>query len=83
MIHPIHELIQLANKIGASNLDAAVAECYRPDIATPAKAIRLMAGLRYFRKCLGRASADPPARYWLSARSRIHRPQSSKPLGWQ
>ena len=49
LLNPDHELIVLANQINWPGLDVAFADCYRPDIGAPAKAIRLMAGLHYLK----------------------------------
>ncbi|MEZ6058627.1 MAG: transposase [Planctomycetaceae bacterium] len=40
-----HPLLVLAAKIDWSRFDAALAECYSPDMGAPAKSIRLMVGL--------------------------------------
>jgi IS5 family transposase len=44
-----HELVILAKKIDWRGLDVAFADCYRPDIGAPAKAVRLMVGLHYLK----------------------------------
>ncbi len=49
LLNPGHELILLANQIDWPGLDAAFADCYRPAIGAPAKAIRLMVGLHYLK----------------------------------
>ena len=49
MLDSDHELVQLANQIDWPSLDIAFADCYRPDIGAPAKAIRLMVGLHYLK----------------------------------
>jgi len=49
MLDSDHELVQLATQIDWPSLDIAFADCYRPDIGAPAKAIRLMVGLHYLK----------------------------------
>jgi IS5 family transposase len=49
LLDPGHELVILANKIDWPSLDVTFADCYRPDIGAPAKAIRLMVGLHYLK----------------------------------
>ena len=59
LLDPDHELILLANQINWPSLDVAFADCYRPDIGAPAKAIRLMAGLHYLKYTFNESSAKP------------------------
>ncbi len=49
MLDSEHALIQLADKIDWTHLDATFSNCYRPDIGAPAKAVRLMVGLHYLK----------------------------------
>ena len=44
-----HPLFVLANTIDWKRFDAALADCYCPDIGAPAKAIRLLVGLHYLK----------------------------------
>jgi len=58
-----HELILLANQINWANLDISFANCYRPDIGAPAKAIRLMAGLHYLKYTFNESDESLVARW--------------------
>ena len=44
-----HPLFVLADQIDWHRFDAALADCYCPDIGVPAKAIRLLVGLHYLK----------------------------------
>ena len=44
-----HPLFVLADQIDWHRFDAALADCYCPDIGAPAKAIRLLVGLHYLK----------------------------------
>ena len=63
MLDAEHALIQLAGKIGWAHLDAAFAECYRPDIGAPAKAIRLMVGLHDLKYAFDESDESVAARW--------------------
>ncbi len=63
MLDPDHELIVLANQINWPSLDVAFADCYRPDIGAPAKAIRLMAGLHYLKYTFNESDESVVARW--------------------
>ncbi len=63
MLNPSHELIQLARKIDWPALDAAFADCYRPDIGAPAKAVRLMVGLHYLKYAFDESDESVVARW--------------------
>lgn len=49
LLNPKHELVQLARKIDWGRFDAALADCFSPDMGAPAKATRLMVGLHYLK----------------------------------
>ncbi|MCH8881415.1 MAG: IS5 family transposase [Planctomycetes bacterium] len=63
MLNPGHELIRLARKIDWPTLDAAFADCYRPDIGAPAKAVRLMVGLHYLKYAFDESDESVVARW--------------------
>ncbi len=63
MLDPDHELVQLAKQIDWPSLDVAFADCYRPDIGAPAKAIRLMAGLQYLKYTFNESDESVVARW--------------------
>ncbi|MCH8964189.1 MAG: IS5 family transposase, partial [Planctomycetes bacterium] len=63
MLNPGHELIRLARKIDWPTLDAAFADCYRPDIGAPAKAVRLMVGLHYLKYAFNESDESVVARW--------------------
>ncbi len=63
MLDPDHELVVLANQINWPSLDVAFADCYRPDIGAPAKAIRLMAGLHYLKYTFNESDESVVARW--------------------
>ncbi len=63
LLDPDHELILLANQINWPGLDVAFADCYRPDIGAPAKAIRLMAGLHYLKYTFNESDESVVARW--------------------
>ncbi len=63
LLDPDHELVQLANQIDWPSLDVAFADCYRPDIGAPGKAIRLMAGLQYLKFTFNESDESVVARW--------------------
>ena len=63
MLNPSHELILLARKIDWPTLDAAFADCYRPDIGAPAKAVHLMVGLHYLKYAFDESDESVVARW--------------------
>jgi IS5 family transposase len=58
-----HELVILAKKIDWRGLDVAFADCYRPDIGAPAKAVRLMVGLHYLKYAFNESDESLVARW--------------------
>ena len=63
LLDPDHELMQLASQIDWPSLDVAFADCYRPDIGAPAKAIRLMVGLHYLKYTFNESDESLVARW--------------------
>ena len=63
MLDPSHELVVLANKIDWPSLNVAFADCYRPDIGAPAKAVRLMVGLHYLKYTFDESDESVVARW--------------------
>ncbi len=63
LLDPDHELVLLANQINWPSLDVAFADCYRPDIGAPAKAIRLMVGLHYLKYTFNESDESVVARW--------------------
>ncbi len=49
LLNPDHPLVLLADRIDWQRFDAALADCYSPDMGAPAKAIRLLVGLHYLK----------------------------------
>jgi len=69
LLDPSHERILLANQIDWPSLDVVFADCYRPDIGAPAKAIRLMIGLHCLKHTFNESDESVVARgvenpYW-------------------
>ena len=63
ILNPGHELIRLACKIDWPALDAAFADCYRPELGAPAKAVRLVVGLHYAKYAFDESDESVVARW--------------------
>ncbi len=62
LLNPAHELVQLAQKIDWDRSEAAFAGGYSPDLGAPAKATRLMVGLRYLKYTFNESDESAPSR---------------------
>jgi len=63
LLNPAHELVVLANMIDWPTLEAALADCYHPDIGAPAKAARLMVGLHHLKYTFNESDESVVARW--------------------
>jgi IS5 family transposase len=71
LLHPAHELVQLARKMDWARFEAGFASCYTQDMGAPAKATRLMVGLQYLKYTFNESDESLVARwvenpYWQS-----------------
>lgn len=63
ILNPEHPLLILAGKINWNHFDAALAECYSPDMGAPAKAVRLMVALHYLKHAFDESDESLLARW--------------------
>ena len=63
LLHPTHELVQLARKIDWARFEAGFASCYTKDMGAPAKATRLMVGLQYLKYTYNESDESVVARW--------------------